>query len=417
MADKNIYDTLIAEMSGVEPEDLSHYGEITKWWKSGIDTKSRKKNLEALLSDEKFQNELKTLDSFRNFDFSPYKSKEFAKGLDNAPMEDVLKWYDAAKKSIDPKGKLRGTELYDTKGDATFSLLERYDKYADEPSEDLTVDWFAQLAKDLGYSDTAEGYDQLEKDLNTVLTRKKIADHSNKYGTATKFVFGNTFDRMDQGHKPTLGDIVSDEASNAAWFVPSGEFLKGLQFAKAAPKLDKIKAAEGMLDKADDIAKFLPSEASKLVELAKKTGEPLSLRLLASAESNAVAPTINELARYALSSNDQSLLETLKGIVTETAVNIASPLKLATGLLGTPLGFINNGVIKNAAEKRGLNPVANELKDAFMKGYGWLDKNAPMFTAYIDNRLGNDAFAERLKKMSLRQLGSWFGIGKEDKNE
>lgn len=38
----------------------------------------------------------------------------------------------------------------------------------------------------------------------------------------------------------------------------------------------------------------------------------------------------------------------------------------------------------------------------------------PMLEAYIDNRLGNDVFANRMKRMATQQIKGWFGLGADE---
>lgn len=242
---KDPYDLITEAVFNMGMEGIldskSSYPKIFGLLESPISEEERRAKMKALLKDKDFQKELIDWAPFKDFDFEAYgKEQEPVSGLANKDIEDVAKWYGRAKKRIDPYNRLRNTELYDTVGDNTFQQLE------EKVGEDYTGDWFGELLNEFGYPETPEGYEQLTQDLQTALTRMKNHDFADKYGkakTPLKFLFGRTFDVLEDGKKPTLNDAFIDGASNIAWTVPGtlwgkiGLGLKGLAGLKTAEKV------------------------------------------------------------------------------------------------------------------------------------------------------------------------------------
>ena len=357
---KNNYETIVNALaeSGLSDDEIAKaYPEIWAWWNSASDEASKVKRLESKMGNAKFQKELRDWDAFTNEDFSGYKETVVPSNMKEASIDDVEAWYKEAKKSIDPKGRLGNTELYNANGDATFWQLED-----DSPEADM--DWFSKLAIDLGYPDTAEGYNQLEKDIKTVFSRKRNADNANKYGGIVDFAMGNSMSRMKEGFRPTAGDVASDAVANAAWMTPFGKFIK-------------------------------PAE-----------GAALALRIGTGLAANSVAPVINETAKVTLGSGKEDAGEALSNVGINTLVNSATPLQKLLGLAGRPASLLEKGLNLEQGELAGVIHAA-------AKSFG---EKFPMLEAYVDNRLGNDVFANRMKRMATQQIKGWFGLG-ADKEE
>lgn len=219
----------------------SLYPKLFDLFQAPASEEERRAIMKKLLKDKDFQKELLDWTPFENFDFDSYgKEDEPIIGLANKDFEDVAKWYARAKKRLDPYSRLRNTELYDTVGDFTFQQLE------DKIGENYTGDWFGELLNEFNYPETPEGYEQLTQDLQTALTRVKNHDFSDKYGKAKiplKFLNRRTFDVLEDGKKPSFGDVAVDGISNVAWSIPAvgwgkiGLGMKELAGLKAAGKV------------------------------------------------------------------------------------------------------------------------------------------------------------------------------------
>lgn len=181
---------------------------------------------------------------------------------DNESMENVDVWYKSAKKILDPDNRLGDTELYDVFNDRTLQGLQ------DARGGDY---WFTELLDGMGYPDTPEGIEALTNDLTTVLTRKKNAGAAKKYGAALtplKFLFDNTFQKLEDGRAPNIYDVGIDMLTNVGWAVPGGTILKGLQAVKLAPKAAKT---TGVLGNA--LGKI---EANSVVPVASNAAEAVN---------------------------------------------------------------------------------------------------------------------------------------------
>ena len=232
-------------LSGLTDEQVKeHFPKIDAWFNSASSAEDRRKRLDMLLGDPEVQKELRQFDDFAEFDFSGYKetSGDAVKpgNLATADMKDVKAFYDRAKRTIDPKGKLGKTELYDTAGPATFEQLE------ETIGPDYEGDWFGNLLDEFGYPDTPEGYEALTQDLQAALARTKNSKFGDKFGSAKaplKFIFHNTFDVLEDGKKSTLGDVAVDAGTNVAMAIPGNQMFPILGRAVSmAPK--GVKAAE-----------------------------------------------------------------------------------------------------------------------------------------------------------------------------
>lgn len=226
-------------LSGLTDEQVKeHFPKIDAWFNSASSAEDRRKRLDMLLGDPEVQKELRQFDDFAEFDFSGYKepSGDAVKpgNLATADMKDVKAFYDRAKRVIDPKGRLGKTELYDTAGPATFEQLE------ETIGPDYEGDWFGNLLDEFGYPDTPEGYEALTQDLQAALARTKNSKFGDKFGSAKaplKFMFHNTFDVLEDGKKPTLGDVAVDAGNNVAMAVPGNQMFPILGRAVSmAPK-------------------------------------------------------------------------------------------------------------------------------------------------------------------------------------
>lgn len=191
------------------------------------DKSMRENTLLAMLANKEFQKQLRTFDNFKKFDFNKYdenadKINQLPKNLEEADIKDVENFYTKAKQIIDPNGRLGNTELYDTAGPKTFEQLEG------------DGDWFMNLLNGLGYpTDTPDNeyksIDQFAKDFQTVLTRMKNHNFADKYGkakTPLKFMFGRSFDVLEDGKKPTEIDFGIDAGTNILWSLPIANWLR-----------------------------------------------------------------------------------------------------------------------------------------------------------------------------------------------
>ena len=254
-----------------DEEVAKHFPKINAWFNSASTAEDRQKRLEMLLGDPEMQKELRQFDDFADFDFSGYKEppkEAYKKGeLATAGMKDVKNFYDRAKRTIDPQGRLGNTELYETAGPGTFERLE------EKVGPDYEGDWFGNLLDEFGYPDTPEGYEQLTQDLQAALTRTKNSNFPDKFGSGKaplKFIFKNTFGALDDGKKPTLADTFIDSGTNAAMFVPAAKMFpmlgsalrvgpKGARAAELAAKADAPKTILGKMLRNVSTAAAVPS--------------------------------------------------------------------------------------------------------------------------------------------------------------
>lgn len=324
---KDPYKILFEAMaeSGLNDEELKkHFPKAMNLWESGASEKDRRKAMEAMLGDPEFQKELRLWDELADYDFSGYeKPKNNVKpgNLSGADMNDVEKFYDKAKQIIDPKGRLGKTELYDTAGPSTFEQLE------EKIGPDYEGDWFGNLLKAFNYPDTPEGMEQLTQDFQTALTRMKNRNFADKFGSAKtplKFAFGKTFEALEDGKKPGLGDVAVDAGTNALWAITPTKFIPLV--GKAASKLPK--AAE-IIAKAD----------------APKT---MIGKMIKGVSTNAVAPAFRNFGDYAFGTDtEKEKNEGLLGRAMETArgtgVNLVTPglANRVVPFLGNMLGRLN----------------------------------------------------------------------------
>ena len=308
-----------------------NFPKISSWFNSASTAEDRQKRLESLLGDPEMQRELRQFDDFADFDFSGYKEPQkdaYKKGeLSTADMKTVKKFYDRAKNVIDPKGRLGKTELYDTAGDPTFQQLE------EKIGPDYEGDWFGNLLEEFGYPDTPEGMEQLTQDFQSALTRVKNSQFADKYGAAKnplKFLFKNTFDVLEDGKKPTAGDISVDAGANVAMAIPA---------AKMFPMLGTV-------------LRVGPKGAAA-AELAMKANAPRTIggkigKTLATA---AAVPTATQTADYAFGTDTEK--EKKEGALgravaagTGTFVNMATPF-LLNMLPGRVMAMTGNAGLNN----------------------------------------------------------------------
>lgn len=370
--------------SQLDDDELEkNFPKINAWFNSASTKEDRLKRLSSVLGDPDFQKELRQFDDFADFDFSEFKPPEknvYKPGeLKNADMKDVQKFYAKAKSVIDPTGKLGETELYDTAGDATFQQLE------EKIGEDYTGDWFGELLNAFNYPDTPEGYEQLTQDFQAAMTRMKNKDFTKKFGKAEaplKFVFGKTFNALEDGKKAGIGDVAVDAGSNILWLVSPTKFLPIVKSVvggatKVVPKLGKV---EGMLAKAD-------APRTALGEVLKNVSV------------NGVAPAFHSFGDYVLGTDTEE--EKRNGLtgraieaLTGTGVNLAIP--------GYAEGIVSS--VFNRLGRKGLNPenaarVANSI-GTFLN-FGSRQEQARSILAGL---LGKTDFAKRTAKNFAQNL-------------
>lgn len=302
------------ENSQLTDEEVNkNFPNISAWFNSASTADDRKKRLESLLGDPEMQRELRQFDDFADFDFSGYNEPQkeaYKKGqLATASMKDVKAFYDRAKRVIDPQGKLGKTELYETAGPRTFELLE------EKIGPDYEGDWFGNLLEEFGYPDTPEGMEQLTQDFQAALTRTKNSKFGDKFGKAKaplKFLFGNTFDVLEDGKKPTIGDVAVDAGTNIAMAIPGSEMLPLLGRAVSmAPK------------------------SARAVELVSKADAPKTIlgKMLKNTATAAAVPTGTQAADYAFGTDTEKekkegLLGRAVAAGTGALVNTATPVLL-----------------------------------------------------------------------------------------
>ena len=350
-----------------DEEVAKNFPKIEAWFNSASTAEDRQKRLESLLGDPEMQKELRQFDDFADFDFSQYKEppkEAFKKGdLATASMKDVKNFYDRAKRTIDPKGRLGKTELYDTAGDPTFQQLE------EKIGPDYEGDWFGNLLEEFGYPDTPEGYEQLTQDFNAALTRTKNANFADKYGSGKaplKFLFKNTFNVLEDGKKPTVGDVAVDAGTNAAMTIPAAKMFpmlgaalrvgpKGVQAAEFAAKADAPRTILGKVGKSVATAAAVPT-ASQAADYAFGTDTEKEKKegLLGRAVSAGSGTFVNMAA--------PGLLYMLPGRALAMTGNAGLRGKDAETVRQSIGEIIFNGGRANAAKER-LAGLADDLAD------------------------------------------------------
>ena len=350
-----------------DEEVAKNFPKIEAWFNSASTAEDRQKRLESLLGDPEMQKELRQFDDFADFDFSQYKEppkEAFKKGdLATASMKDVKNFYDRAKRTIDPKGRLGKTELYDTAGDPTFQQLE------EKIGPDYEGDWFGNLLQEFGYPDTPEGYEQLTQDFNAALTRTKNANFADKYGSGKaplKFLFKNTFNVLEDGKKPTVGDVAVDAGTNAAMTIPAAKMFpmlgaalrvgpKGVQAAEFAAKADAPRTILGKVGKSVATAAAVPT-ASQAADYAFGTDTEKEKKegLLGRAVSAGSGTFVNMAA--------PGLLYMLPGRALAMTGNAGLRGKDAETVRQSIGEIIFNGGRANAAKER-LAGLADDLAD------------------------------------------------------
>lgn len=268
------------ENSQLTDEEIAkHFPNIWSWFNSASTAEDRQKRFDMLLGDPEMQKELRQFDDFADFDFSQFKepSEEAYKPgeLATASMKDVKNFYDRAKRTIDPQGRLGKTELFETAGPRTFELLE------EKIGPDYEGDWFGNLLDEFGYPDTPEGMEQLTQDFQAALTRTKNANAAEKYGSAKaplKFLFNNSFKVLEDGKKPTLADVAVDAGTNAAMAIPAAKMFpmlgtalrvvpRGAQAAEIVAKANTPRTILGKIGKSLATAGAVPT-ASQAADYA-----------------------------------------------------------------------------------------------------------------------------------------------------
>ena len=350
-----------------DEEVAKNFPKIEAWFNSAPTAEDRQKRLESLLGDPEMQKELRQFDDFADFDFSQYKEppkEAFKKGdLATASMKDVKNFYDRAKRTIDPKGRLGKTELYETAGDPTFQQLE------EKIGPDYEGDWFGNLLEEFGYPDTPEGYEQLTQDFNAALTRTNNANFADKYGSAKaplKFLFKNTFNVLEDGKKPTVGDVAVDAGTNAAMAIPAAKMFpmlgaalrvgpKGVQAAEFAAKADAPRTILGKVGKSVATAAAVPT-ASQAADYAFGTDTEKEKKegLLGRAVSAGSGTFVNMAA--------PGLLYMLPGRALAMTGNAGLRGKDAETVRQSIGEIIFNGGRANAAKER-LAGLADDLAD------------------------------------------------------
>lgn len=356
------------ENSQLTDEEIAkHFPNIWSWFNSASTAEDRQKRFDMLLGDPEMQRELRQFDDFADFDFSQYKEppkEAFKKGdLATASMKDVKNFYDRAKRTIDPKGRLGKTELYETAGDPTFQQLE------EKIGPDYEGDWFGNLLEEFGYPDTPEGYEQLTQDFNAALTRTKNANFADKYGSGKaplKFLFKNTFNVLEDGKKPTVGDVAVDAGTNAAMAIPASKMFpmlgaalrvgpKGVQAAEFAAKADAPRTILGKVGKSVATAAAVPT-ASQAADYAFGTDTEKEKKegLLGRAVSAGSGTFVNMAA--------PGLLYMLPGRALAMTGNAGLRGKDAETVRQSIGEIIFNGGRANAAKER-LAGLADDLAD------------------------------------------------------
>lgn len=374
-------------MSGLTDEEVErNFPKISAWFNSASTEDDRRKRLDMLLGDPEMQKELRKFDEFENFDFSNYKEPPkdaYKKGeLSTASMKDVKNFYDRAKRTIDPHGRLGNTELYDTAGDPTFKELE------EKIGPDYEGDWFGNLLEEFGYPDTPEGYEQLTQDFNTALTRTKNANFADKFGGAKaplRFVFSKSFDVLEDGKKPTLGDVAVDAGTNAAMAIPATKMLPMLGTAVGA----------------------VPRGA-RAAEMALRANAPKSIlgKVGKTVATAGAVPTASQAADYAIGTDTEKekregLLGRAVSAGSGTFVNMAAP-GLLNMVPGRALAMTGNAGLRG----RDAEIVRQSIGDMIFNG-GRAAAAKERLAAMADDVLAKkDVVLEFAKKLSGKKKAS-----------
>ena len=387
------------ENSQLTDEEIAkHFPNIWSWFNSASTAEDRQKRFDMLLGDPEMQKELRQFDDFADFDFSQYKEppkEAFKKGdLATASMKDVKNFYDRAKRTIDPKGRLGKTELYDTAGDPTFQQLE------EKIGPDYEGDWFGNLLEEFGYPDTPEGYEQLTQDFNAALTRTKNANFADKYGSAKtplKFLFKNTFDVLEDGKKPTVGDVAVDAGANVAMAIPAAKMFPMLGTAlRVGPR--GAQAAE------------IVARANTPRTILGKVGKNVA--------TAAAVPSASQAADFAFGTDTEK--EKKEGALgravaagTGTFVNMATPF-LLNMMPGRVLSMTGNAGLNN----KDAQVVRETLGDVIFNGGRASAARAKLADLADDAAAKNDVAIEFAKKLSgknnatteeLAEIAAGFG--------
>lgn len=377
-----------------DEEFAEDYPGIYSLLNSPMDSLQRQKLFGDSLKKSSFLGELRDIDKINEgFDFSDYEKDaddtavsspvkigsrdDDGKSIwDKESMDGVNLWYNKAKEVLDPGHKLKNTELYEIFSDDKLQRLQ-------DMQEGERDYWFTELLNGMGYTDDDKGIEALSRDLETVLTRKKNADFADKYGkgkTPLTFLFGNVFETMEDGRKPTGGDFGTDVVSNVAWAIPGSTVLGA--FGKAQ-KLGKV------------------GEILNSVENAKTIPGKIGRNLIRAS----LAPAANESVDYVFGTDTSEekadgIAGRAKNIAINTAINWATPflVKGAYNKISSLLG--NFGL--TPGETALLNEEVSNLID-----YGSKQNTATQKLKLIQE--GKDAAEETVQYFSKR-------LGKKDNN-
>lgn len=325
---------------------------------SPMDSLQRQKLFGDSLKNSSFLSELRDIDSINdNFDISGYEKEssdstvqspvkigtinDTGKSIwDDESMDGVNMWYDRAKEVLDPGHKAKNVELYDIFNDDKLQRLQ------DMQDSDRDY-WFTELLNGMGYPDNADGIEALSRDLQTVLTRKKNADFADKFGKAKaplSFVFGNVFEALDDGRRPSIGDIGADAVSNFAWAVPGSNMIKGVTNVSRMAGFGKLGDVLANVEK----AKTIPGKIGRNLLRAS------------------IAPTVNEAADYKMGTDtseekEEGLLGRGRNIAMNTAINWATPF-LVKGAYNKTASLLGNFGL-TPGETAMLNESVSDLID------------------------------------------------------
>lgn len=400
-AKKDIYGMILnafanSQLTNKQIEE--HFPKVWSWYNSASTKDDREKRLEMLLGDPEMQKELRQFNAFSKFDFSGYKEppkEAFKKGdLATASMKDVKNFYDRAKRTIDPKGRLGKTELYDTAGPGTFEQLE------EKIGPDYEGDWFGNLLDEFGYPDTPEGMEQLTQDFQAALTRTKNANAAEKYGSAKaplKFLFSNSFKVLEDGKKPTLADVAVDAGTNAAMAIPAAKMFPMLGSAlRIAPK------------------------GAQAAEIALKANAPKTIlgKIGKSLATAGAVPTASQAADYAFGTDTENekregLLGRAVSAGSGTFVNMAAP-GLLNMLPGRVLAMTGNAGLRG----KDAQVVRETIGDLIFNGGRASAAKARLADLADDAIAKNDVAIQFAKKLSgknnatteeLAEIAAGFG--------
>lgn len=372
-----------------DEEFAEDYPGIYSLLNSPMDSLQRQKLFGDSLKKSSFLGELRDIDKINEgFDFSDYEKDtddtavsspvkigsrdDDGKSIwDKESMDGVNLWYNKAKEVLDPGHKLKNTELYEIFSDDKLQRLQ-------DMQEGERDYWFTELLNGMGYTDDDKGIEALSRDLETVLTRKKNADFADKYGkgkTPLKFLFGNVFEAMEDGRKPSLGDYSADVLSNAAWAVPGSKILGGLGSVK---KLGKI------------------GEVLHNVEYAKSIPGKIGRNTIRAS----IAPVANEAVDSIFGTDtSEEIQDGLSGraqnAVLNTAINWATPL-VAKSVLGRMFSLGGNA---------GLSQ--KEASEAMESIFDFVDFGSKQETALQKLRLNKEMMdsAEETVQYFAKRLG------------